>query len=60
MNDSLYEMIFRRKSFHSFRNVEEEHISDEELAGIMNAYAGFIPLISDIRTAVRIVPAAEG
>ena len=59
MNDSLYEMIFRRKSFHSFRNVDEEHISDEELAGIMNAYAGFIPLISDIRTAVRIVPAEE-
>ena len=31
MNDELYNMIFKRKSFHLFRNIGNEHITDEEI-----------------------------
>ena len=31
MNEKLYEMIFKRKSFHLFRNIGKEHITDAEL-----------------------------
>ena len=31
MDNSLYKMIFKRKSFHLFRNIGNEKISDEEL-----------------------------
>ena len=49
-------MIFKRKSFHLFRNVGDASISEDELNDIRNAYSEFIPLIRDIRTAVRIIP----
>ena len=29
MNDNLYEMIFKRKSFHLFRNIGNEHITED-------------------------------
>ena len=56
MNSSFYDMIFKRKSFHLFRNVGNESISEEEIDAIKNAYLEFSPLYSDIKTAVRIVP----
>ncbi len=56
MNSSFYDMIFKRKSFHLFRNVGNESISEEEINAIKNAYLEFTPLYSDIKTAVRIVP----
>ena len=56
MNDIFYEMIFKRKSFHIFRNVGDASISDDELNDILNAYSEFDPLIREIRTAIRIVP----
>ena len=31
MNDELYNMIFKRESFHLFRNIGNEHITDEEI-----------------------------
>ena len=31
MDSNLYEMIFKRKSFHLFRNIGNEHIAKEEL-----------------------------
>ena len=31
MDNNLYEMIFKRKSFHLFRNIENEHISHDDL-----------------------------
>ena len=55
MNNIFYEMIFKRKSFHVFRNVGDESISEDELNDIQNAYKEFIPLNPEIRTAVRIV-----
>ena len=30
MNNNLYDMIFKRKSFHLFRNIGNEHITGEE------------------------------
>ena len=52
-----YDMIFKRKSFHLFRNVGDEKITSDELAEIENAYRDFTPLCAEIRTAIRIVPA---
>ena len=34
MHDKLYDMIFKRKSFHLFRNIGNEHITEEELKDI--------------------------
>ena len=31
MNKDLYEMIFKRKSFHLFRNIGNEHLIEDEL-----------------------------
>ena len=56
MNHSFYEMIFKRKSFHFFRKVGNESISEDELDDIQNAYSEFIPLNPDIKTVIRIVP----
>ncbi len=52
-----YDMIFKRKSFHLFRNVGDEKITPAELAEIEKAYRDFAPLYPEIRTAIRIVPA---
>ena len=34
MNNELYNMIFKRKSFHLFRGIGNEHITDDELRDI--------------------------
>ena len=59
MNADNYQMIFKRKSFHLFRNVGSEKLTLQELKEIEAAYAGFESLYPDIRTAIRIVPAAK-
>ena len=59
MDAGYYETIFKRKSFHLFRDVGGESISREELEGIRRAYDGFESLYPDIRTAMRIVPAEK-
>ena len=59
MNDVFYEMIFKRKSFHIFRNVWNESIREDELNDIQNAYSDFTPLNPEIKTAIRIVPEEE-
>jgi len=38
MDNELYEMIFKRKSFHLFRNIGKEHITNEELNDIEKYY----------------------
>lgn len=52
-----YDMIFKRKSFHLFRNVGDEKLTPDELSAIERAYLSFDPLYPEIRTAIRIVPA---
>ena len=61
MNDSLYPMIFKRKSYHLFRNnktlryySEDYHISDLEYKRIIEAFNSFEPLYPDIKVAIRI------
>ncbi len=54
-----YDMIFKRKSFHLFRGVGNEALTQDELAAIEKAYADFASLCPDIKTAIRIVPASK-
>ena len=55
MNDNLYEMIFKRKSFHLFRNIGNEHITEDELKEIENEFDNFKPLVEDIKVKMKIV-----
>lgn len=57
MNADFYEVLFKRKSFHLFRGVGRDSLTQEELADIEKAYADFDCLYPDIKTAIRIVPA---
>lgn len=55
----LYSMIFKRKSFHLFRNVGDKKISLDKIEAIKEKYKLLIPLYPEIRMAIRIVPANE-
>ena len=55
MNKELYDMIFKRKSFHLFRNIGNEHITDEEIKAIENQFSKLKPLAEDIKVKIRIV-----
>ena len=55
MNKELSEMIFKRKSFHLFRNIGNEKIKDEELKDIEEQFTKFKPLIPDINVKMKIV-----
>ena len=55
MNRNLYEMIFKRKSFHLFRNIGDEHITDEEIKDIEKEFSKLKPLIKDIKVKIKIV-----
>ena len=59
MNDMFYEMIFKRKSFHIFRNIGNETIKNDEFDEIKKVYDSFDPLYPEIKTAIQIVPANE-
>lgn len=53
----FYQMIFKRKSFHLFR--ETQSINSLELKAIEEKYKTFKPLVADIKTDMRIVPAEK-
>ena len=55
MNKDLYEMIFKRKSFHLFRNIGNEHLSKEELKDIEKEFSKLKPLVEDIKVKIKIV-----
>ena len=55
MEKELYSMIFKRKSFHIFRDIG--NINPDELQSIEEKYNNLTPLINSIQTAIRIVPA---
>lgn len=55
MKKNLYDMIFKRKSFHLFRNIGNENISDAELKDIENEFNSFKPLVNDIKVKIKIV-----
>ena len=54
MNIKLYDMIFKRKSFHLFRNIGNEKISDDELKNIEKKINELIPLSSGIKVKIII------
>ena len=55
MNKDLYDMIFKRKSFHLFRNIGTEHLSQDEIDDIKKEFLKFKPLVDDIKVKIRIV-----
>ena len=55
MNNDLYNMIFKRKSFHLFRNIGNEKITKEELNDIELTFNKLKPLINDIKVKIKIV-----
>lgn len=59
INQDLYEMIFKRKSFHLFRNVGDKRLSIKEIEDIKKTYKTLTPLYADIKTEMKIVPAEE-
>lgn len=48
-------MIFKRKSFHLFRNIGNEHITEEELKDIEEEFNKLKPLVAGINVKVKIV-----
>lgn len=54
MNKELYKEIFRRKSFHTFMERNDEKITEDEINDIYNAYKNFESLNPDIKTTIRI------
>ena len=55
MDNNLYDMILKRKSFHLFRNIGDEKISEEELKDIENYFNTIKPLDPNIKTKMRMV-----
>ncbi len=56
---SFFPMLFKRKSFHLFKNIWNSAISNEEISEIYLKFKEFAPLFPDIRTEIKIVPAKE-
>ena len=54
MNKDLYEMIFKRKSFHLFRNIGNKHITEKELKDIEKEFSKLKPLVDDIKIKIKI------
>lgn len=59
MDENLYEMIFKRKSFHLFRDIGNEKISLNEIRMIEDYFNKCNPLDSSIKVAMKIVPSEE-
>ena len=55
----FYDTIFKRKSFHLFRGVGNDRITQGELDAIEKAYNEFDALYPEIKTAIKIVPASK-
>ncbi len=55
MDNNLYEMIFKRKSFHLFRDIGNEHLTEEELKDIEKEISKLKPLVEDVKVKIKIV-----
>lgn len=55
MDNHLYDMVFKRKSFHLFRNIGSEKITEEELKDIENKFINITPLVKDIKVKIKII-----
>ena len=59
MEELFYNMIFKRKSFHLFRDVGDEKITLDALKEIEEKFKTFKPLVENIKTDIKIVPENE-
>ncbi len=59
MNEVLYQMVFKRKSFHLFRGIGNEKLSAGELSEIKAFWQSLTPLCPDIQVAMEIVPESQ-
>jgi predicted DNA binding protein len=48
MDKKLYNMIFKRKSFHLFRNIGNEHLTEDELKDIEIEFSKLKPLVDKL------------
>lgn len=55
MQDNLYDMIFKRKSFHLFRNIGDNKITEAELKEIEKEFDKLTPLVENIKVKMKIV-----
>ena len=55
MDNNLYDIIFKRKSFHLFRNIGNANISEDELKNIEKQFVKLKPLVDDIKVKIKIV-----
>ena len=55
MNKKLYEMIFKRKSFHLVRNIGNIRLKEDELKNIEKEFYKLKPLVADIKVKIKIV-----
>ena len=55
MDKKLYEMIFKRKSFHLFRNIGNIRLKEDELKDIEKEFYKLKPLVADIKVKIKIV-----
>ena len=55
MNKELYNNIFKRKSFHLFRNIGNEHIKKDEIEDIKKVFSELKPLVDDVKVKIKIV-----
>ncbi len=56
---TLYDMIYKRRSFHLFRGLGGTPVTAAELEAIATFWEGLTPLCPGIQTAMRILPASE-
>lgn len=59
IDTQFYDMIFKRKSFHTFKMANVGVMEQEEIEDILEAYQTFEPLCPEIKTKIRIVPSEE-
>ena len=59
MTEDLYSMIWKRKSFHLFKDLGKEKLTLTELKMIEEKYLTLKPLDPAIKTALRIVKSSD-
>ena len=59
MDNKYYNTIFKRKSFHLFRNLGDEKLTQDELENIITEYKNFDSLYADIKTEIKIIPSKK-
>ncbi|NLA70144.1 MAG: nitroreductase, partial [Clostridiales bacterium] len=59
LDRNLYDMIFKRKLFHLFRNLNDKEMSASEVDAIEHKFNSLISLKPEIKTEIRVVPAAD-